>query len=82
MHRKKGTKIQERKRRRIRGIILGSGFADRNKGEIVCKITVLEVMEKLRGEQLEVHIIPDIEKGEVLLDPRGEGSFQNIQDND
>jgi hypothetical protein len=35
----------------------------------------VDVMGLLK-EPVEVHLIPDLEKGEVLLDPRGNGSLQ------
>jgi len=27
-------------------------------------------------DPVEVHLVPDVEKGEVLLDPQGKGSLQ------
>ncbi|MGD0994350.1 MAG: hypothetical protein ABR909_02365 [Candidatus Bathyarchaeia archaeon] len=64
--------MQERK---IRGIILCGSFNDRNVGEAVSKMTRVDVMAQL-NEPVEVHLIPDIEKGEVLIDSRGQGSLQ------
>ncbi|HMK94085.1 MAG TPA: hypothetical protein VK536_01665 [Candidatus Limnocylindrales bacterium] len=75
MHRKNAKKLMDRQVRRVRGIILNGGFHDRKIGEIVSKMTRLEVMEQLH-EPIEVHLIPDVEKGEVLSDSRGQGSFQ------
>jgi hypothetical protein len=82
MHKRRGEKIQERKKRRIRGIILRGGYLDHQKSERVNQMTRLDVMEKLCDEQLEVHLIPDVEKGEILIDPRGHGSFQNALNSD
>ncbi len=48
---------------------------DRKISEVVSKITRLDVMAQL-NEPIEVHLVPDIEKGEVLIDPRGNGSLQ------
>jgi hypothetical protein len=75
MHRKSVKKLEERQVRRIRGIILNGGFYDRKIGETVSRMTRLEVMQQLH-EPIEVHLIPDVEKGEVLVDSRGQGSFQ------
>ena len=75
MHKKNARKLEERKIRRIRGIILNGSFHDREIGETVSRMTRLEVMEQLH-EPIEVHLIPDVEKGEVLVDSRGLGSFQ------
>ena len=75
MHKKSAKKLMDRQVRRIRGIILNGSFVDRKIGETVSRMTRLEVMEQLH-EPIEVHLIPDVEKGEVLSDSRGQGSFQ------
>ena len=75
MHKKNSKKLQDRQARRIRGIILNGSFYDRKIGETVSVKTRLEVMAQLH-EPIEVHLFPDIEKGEVLLDSKGHGSFQ------
>ena len=72
MHRKKRKKILENQARRI---ILEGSFNDRKTGETVCRMTRVDVMGKLTGP-IEVCDVPDVEKGEVLVDSRGEGSFQ------
>lgn len=72
MHKRNSRKLQERK---IRGIILRGSFYDRNLSETISKMTRIDVMAQL-NEPVEVYLIPDIEKGEVLLDPRGTGSLQ------
>jgi hypothetical protein len=74
VHKRKNNKKQERK---IRGIILHGSYHDRKVGEIVSKMTRVDVMTHL-DEPVEVHLIPDLEKGEVLLDLRGMGSFQRL----
>jgi len=73
MHKRKSSKLQERK---IRGIIFRGAFHDRKSGETVSKMTRIDVMAQL-GEPVEVHLIPDVERGEVLSDPRGTGSLQD-----
>ena len=75
MHKKNAKKLEDREIRRIRGIILRGSFFDRKIGETVSRMTRLEVMGQL-DEPIEVHLIPDVEKGEVLVDSRGQGSFQ------
>jgi hypothetical protein len=72
MHKKNSMKLQEQK---IRGIILRNSHYDRKVCEVVSKITRLDVMAQL-NEPIEVHLVPDIEKGEVLIDSRGRGSLQ------
>jgi hypothetical protein len=72
MHKRNQHKQQER---RIRGIILRGSHYDRNTGESISKITRLDVLAQLK-EPVEVHLVPDVEVGEVLVDPRGNGSLQ------
>ena len=72
-HKRNNTKLQQRK---IRGIILQGSFYDRNQGETISTMTRIDVMELL-NEPVKVHLIPDVEKGEVLIDPRGNGSMQS-----
>ena len=73
-HKRSQTKQQKRK---IRGLIIRGSFYDRQRGEIVSTMTRVDVMAKLK-EPIEVHLIPDIEKGEVLTNSRGNGSFQKF----
>jgi hypothetical protein len=72
MHKRNANKLLERK---IRGIILRGSFYDRKVSEVVSKMTRLDVLAQL-NEPVEVHLVPDVEKGEVLIDSRGRGSLQ------
>ncbi len=72
MHKKNTRKLQERK---IRGIILRGSFYDRALGEAISKMNRVDVLSAL-AEPVEVHLVPDVERGEVLIDPRGTGSLQ------
>jgi hypothetical protein len=72
MHKRNINKLQERK---IQTIILRNSHYDRKICEVVSKITRLDVMAQL-NEPVKVHLVPDIEKGEVLIDSRGRGSLQ------
>lgn len=72
MHKRSANKLQQRK---IQTIILKGSYYDKQHGETVSKLTREEVMGQLK-EPVEVHLIPDLEKGEVLLDSRGSGSLQ------
>jgi hypothetical protein len=60
--------------RRIRQIIINGSFNDKKMGEIVSMMTRSEVLGKLH-EPVEIHCVPDFEKGEVLVDSRGRGSL-------
>lgn len=72
MHKRNQQKLLQR---RIRGIILRGSFYDRNLGENVSRMTRVDVLGELR-EPVEVHLVPDVEVGEVLVDSRGSGSLQ------
>jgi len=72
-HKRKTNKLLARK---IRGLILRKSFHDRNLSEITSTMTRLDVMLELH-ESVEVHLVPDVEKGEVLLYPRAKGSLQH-----
>ncbi len=76
MHKRNINKLQERK---IQTIILRNSHYDRKVCEVISKITRSDVMAQL-NEPIEVHLVPDIEKGEVLFDTRGSGSLQRIGD--
>ena len=60
---------------KIQKIIFHDSFHDKKLAEIISRSTRLEVLGQLK-EPVEVHLVPDVEKGEVLVDLRGEGSFQ------
>jgi len=72
MHKRNPNTLQQRK---IQTIILNGSYRDKQHGETISKLTREEVMGKVK-EPIEVHLIPDLEKGEVLIDSRGRGSFQ------
>ena len=72
MHKRNSKKLLEME---INRIIFHSSFHDRKLGEVVSRMTKLDVLSALH-EPVEVHLVPDFEKGEVLLDLRGRGSLQ------
>jgi hypothetical protein len=76
MHKKSQRKLLEK---RARSIILRGSFNDRKSGEIVCRMTRVDVLGQLTGP-VEVCNVPDVEKGEVLADSRGRGSFQKTKE--
>jgi hypothetical protein len=63
--------------RRIRRIIYDSSFKDRLICETVSRVTRQDVLAYL-DEPVRVSDVPDVEKGEVLVDNRGTGSFQSL----
>ena len=74
-------KRSERKllRRRIHRLILNNSRHDGGRAEIVCMISRVEVAG-LVHEPLEFHVVPDVEIGEILVDARGQGSFQRARE--
>ena len=75
MHRRS---TEKRQLRLVRRIILSSGFRDRVMCETVSRLSRQDVLGLL-SEPPEPGIVPDIEKGEVLEDSRGEGSLQRMR---
>jgi hypothetical protein len=66
---------ERRQRKVIRRMILTSSFRDRIKCETVCRLSRADILASLTC-LVDVDVVPDVEVGEVLLDSRGEGSFQ------
>lgn len=71
-HRRSKEKEQLRQARRI---ILGSSFHDRIRYETICRMTRTDVLALLK-EPVQPDLVPELEKGEILVDSRGNGSFQ------
>ncbi|MGD0159666.1 MAG: hypothetical protein ABSB89_05150 [Candidatus Bathyarchaeia archaeon] len=71
-HRRTREKEQVRQARRI---ILSSSFHDRVRCERICRMTRTDVLALLK-EPVQVGSVPALERGEVLVDSRGKGSFQ------
>jgi len=76
VHKRSFNKLQ---RRIIRNIIFKNAYIDKYEGEIVSRISRLDVLSLLNCEGFDVSLIPDIERGEVLIDCRGKGSLQNAK---
>lgn len=66
---------KERQLRVIRRIIVFNSFRDRVRCETICKLSRADVIGLLI-EPIELSDVPDVQKGEVLMDVRGNGSFQ------
>ena len=64
------------RRRRIRSLIFASSFHDLERNETVSRISRLDLLS-LAGSEVLVSDVPDVEKGEVLVDSREQGSFQH-----
>jgi hypothetical protein len=71
-HRRSREKEQVRQARRI---ILSNSFHDRIRCERICRMTRTDVLALLK-EPVQIGLVPELEKGEVLVDSRGNGSFQ------
>jgi hypothetical protein len=66
---------KERRLRTMCRIIIFSSFRDRVRCETICRLSREDVIG-LMAEPIELGDVPDVEKGEVLMDVRGNGSFQ------
>jgi hypothetical protein len=62
-------------KRQIRRLIFSHGFQDHKRAETVNKLSTDEILAALTGP-VQLCQIPQVEKGEVLVDSRGQGSFQ------
>ena len=71
-HRRSKEKEQQRK---IRRFVFVNSFRDRVRYETVCRTSRTDVLALL-DEPVEVGLVPELEKGEVLVDSRGFGTFQ------
>ena len=75
MHKRSQERLQLR---RIRSILFSSCFYDKHACEAVSRLSRSDVLGML-AEPVEVGLVPDVEKGEVLADSRGLGSFQRLR---
>ena len=60
---------------RLRSLVLQRSFRDFERCESVCLLTRVDLLA-VAGPEVQVCDVPDVERGEVLVDSRGEGSFQ------
>jgi hypothetical protein len=74
LHRRSEKKLQER---RVRALIFTTAFVDVARSETVCRVDRVDLLQALHGS-VDVSRIPQVEKGEVLVDSRGTGSFQRM----
>ena len=56
-------------------MILASSFRDVRRCESVSLVSRVDILG-IAGAEVQVSDVPDVEKGEVLVDSRGQGSFQ------
>lgn len=73
--------LEKSQSRRVRRIIFNHAFRDPVRDETVCRLSRLEVLGLL-NEPVLVASVPDVERGEVLVDSRGTGSFQRVPNRD
>jgi hypothetical protein len=59
-------------------LIFTNAFQDQEIVETICRLSRVEVIG-LAGDDLLVSLVPDVEKGEVLVDSRGRGIFQRVR---
>jgi hypothetical protein len=56
-------------------LIFTNAFQDREIVEKICRLSCLEVIALAPSDGLLISLVLDVEKGEVLVDSRGRGSF-------
>jgi len=74
LHRRNKANIQKN---RIRGLIFNGSFHDYQHCETVCRTSRTDILALIEAP-VQVGDVPDVLKGEVLLDSRGQGSFQKV----
>jgi hypothetical protein len=75
-HKRSQEAVKKRSAKRsLRRLILARAFHDPELSETVCLVSRVELMN-LAGSEVQVSDVPDMERGEVLVDSRGQGSFQ------
>ena len=72
-HRRRSTNV---KKRLVRGLIFRNSRSDLRRGETVSLITREEILRVIQQLDIEIYSVPDVEKGEILVDARGKGSLQ------
>jgi len=66
-----------KQRRAVRKYVLDTSFRDRNQAESICTVTYEAVLTYLQQQYPFVFPhVANVTRGEVLLDSRGNGSFQ------
>lgn len=70
-------RLQKHQERVAKRLILSTGFHDIILCETISRMSRLDVLSQL-SEPVYLCAVPDVEKGEVLIDSRGSGSFQRV----
>jgi hypothetical protein len=75
-HKRSEEAVQKRLlKMRVHSLIFEASFHDNIRCETVSRLSRADVLSLLNGP-VKVSDVPDIVKGEVLVDSRGQGSFQ------
>lgn len=77
MPHQRSKQAEERRlqRRNVRRFVLRYSFRDRERAETICVFNQDDVMTRV---SINFPDLADVEKGEVLVDSRGWGSFQRV----
>jgi hypothetical protein len=73
--RDKAARAKRLAKRILRSVVLERGFRDVERCETVCLLMCVELIG-LAGPIMQLCDVPYVERGEVLVDSRGQGSFQ------
>jgi hypothetical protein len=74
--------LANQERRFARRVIIETSRADKRQGEQICMLSGLQVLGLVEQKYGSVPVdVGNVEKGEVLSDSRGEGTFQRLPRN-
>jgi hypothetical protein len=76
LHKRSKEKLQLRQ---MRAIVFSKSFHDNVRCETVCTVNRADVITLL-NQPVQMSLVPDVEKGDVLVDSRGRGSFQRLSE--
>jgi hypothetical protein len=68
--------LEKLQARLIQHLIFSTSYYDHERCEIISRLSHQDILAQVNVTQ--VSLVPVVEKGEVLVNSRGEGSFQRI----
>jgi len=73
----KGSSLRSKQKRQIRQAVFSHSFHDREKAESINLLTNAQIIDLMLTDYRFVHMdLVNMSRGEVIMDSRGEGSFQ------
>jgi len=73
----KKSSLRQKQKRQIRQAVFSHSFHDREKAESINLLTNAQIIDLMLADYRFVHMdLVNMSRGEVIVDSRGEGSFQ------